>query len=223
MSYEEHIDDLFVRFAGASRAWQKLTALTNAVGCAQLEFNANLGWHIQTPPQPGLEHEMLVRESLVKALRLNSAQIDMPGEGGLKWDCLVDSLSLVDGLARNRRWTSCLCGRDESYALAYLFTRVMSVDGEIPSHRVFREQGAISIVTILNDWIPSATFKADQLSMETLLSALFGRAWYALTIQDVDPEEIDIAGVVRATRPPFVGGLLPEGLEDETIALPALW
>lgn len=223
MSYENQIGSLFDARISAQGAGENLCQLLCALGCRSVA--GMLGDHprLILPPQPGAEHEQLVSDTLREVLRMTARVYRVDAE---------NCFSLLDGLSKNGRWQQCL----QDVSTAHIFT-TMLVDyfdaiPNSPEGRRLRATVSPDICSMLNTWLkPAVLFQGhpdpegpsdDEPTMASLVSAMFGEPWCAITLDGGNDQAWEMPDLVREHRPDLQPHLIPAHLRSTAEPLPTL-
>jgi hypothetical protein len=209
LSFPEQVALLVDKHIVRRHRIDSLVPLTETLGCRTLEPNGR--WHERVLEQPRLEHEPLVRTTMVKALIMH---MDLDPAAHVHYN---DVLSLADGLVKKHRWQECLTSIEGAYALADALLQL-----SISEFQDSRDDIEPALCALLNEWIrPSVSWTAYPDTPE-LLRVLFGNAWYDLTLAFEDLDEWGLLELVHQARPLFSPGVLPEYLLQEDMVLPPM-
>jgi hypothetical protein len=204
MSYEDTIAALAARHLSDPGLKLPLEALTVALGCSTIRRDGTTGiWSTTASPNPGVEHEQLVSDTLIRALQ---AQMHRLGS-------TYCGLSILGGLVTNDRWRRCIGNADDAYAMATLL--VLFTDGMFSTVND-------PFLPILNGWISSEVPITKYPGPRSLSELFFGRAWRSIVLEADDINGWEIPTLIQSTRPPFVPGLLAVSADVEVYALPPI-
>jgi hypothetical protein len=187
--------------------------LLRALGCRYINVTKN---RIYDPYIPPIEHEAVVRATLLRTLKSNFET------GGYH----RDAISLLDGLLRNNYWRDCLESTDSALNFAMLliaFTRQYQPN-EAGASSDAKLRGVIlpQLCQMLNEWMaPDEPFE-DIISPRQMAGMLFGEVWCELFLGD-EKQSWVIGNLVGAHKPPLAPGLLPAHLQAQPEDLPVLF
>jgi hypothetical protein len=166
---------------------------------------------------PPAEYEQLVRVTLKEALhRCFENNI-------LTWESR-DAIALLDGFTKNDRWRDCLEDVDSALELTRLlvaFTHGVKAGGVFNSDVPLRYAVLPAACALLNTWLGRHEAFVGVFGAAEVARALFGDAWCDLAL-DSDAASVKVAKMITLHRPPFVHGLLPDGIETAAEDLPSL-
>jgi hypothetical protein len=169
-------------------------------------------WRVGALRQPPPRYEALLRKTLLHCLQ---------------WfvdDTLWmsnDALSILDGLSKQERWRHCLANPDSAYHFAMLVIVVAAVDSEATdTNSMLKRAIDKPVCALLNEWLRPKNAYQSIPSAETLVCAMFGDAWSALTLGGVDP--LQAPALILRLRPAFAPGLLPSEVVAVAESLPEL-
>jgi hypothetical protein len=211
--YEDRIRDLVSNCTTHNPHVNATSELLNALGCSCVQYKNGAPVYCQGIA-PEYEHEALVKDTLLEILKSR-----MNIYGPVK----SDIVAVFDGLSKNNRWQSCLDEYEGALALAAglaFFIGVAASDGEAIKKRLLRAVTP-TVVDMLNEWLSPAPAYVDLPSPETITRALFGDAWWTLSVEGVCSPSWAF-NAIRTGRPDFVPGLLPEHLSIAAVDLPVL-
>lgn len=189
--------------------------LLKALGCRKVQVSGRQ-CYVQRPKVPPDGSEDLIRKTLIEALSRHAVSANL--------DDLV-GFSILDGLAANQRWRACLDSEESSHFLAANLISFFAGIDDLISRDV--NHGSLGLVllpgplAILNDWTAPATPHQEIPSVEEVVCALFGDAWYHLVAGQPGVPQWSIPDIVRVQRPPFLQGLMPLAT-SEPVDLPVL-
>jgi hypothetical protein len=193
-------------------AWQSMCHLTAVLGCVTFE-QTGAGWRCILAHQPPEVYERVVSDQLRYALR---RQVSRGDESRPQ-----DGASILDGLARNGRWISCVESLDEAYRLAEVLIDFNAFHAFLPAECRTSTGGT----TIIKDWLGVDMESSGELADDLVARAIFGNAWCDLILSvpaDRRSNRWAIISLVENHRPPFIAGLLPQRLEPNSYSLPEI-
>jgi hypothetical protein len=199
-----------------------LNPLLSMLGCRYVAEGRD-GVKILFSPEIFLdEYESLIVPALIEALL---SQARRPG-GGAPENCMA----ILDGLLKNERWRACLKSTDTAMALAIMLVDLMDAVPYSAAGSTLRDSVLPPFYGMLNEWLrPTAPFDPNEprdmfKHMFKLVRAMFGDHWCDIALSG--PEEMEkpweVPGIIRATRPEFLPGLLPDVVIPIAATLPPL-
>jgi hypothetical protein len=213
--YAERIADL-VNMYIINYCGQSSVPLLQALGCRYLKNElGSTTFPIVTPVQPDPSDELLVRSTLLLALRsyANNQMQD-----------IYEAFALVNGLYAQDRWRECLKNPDDAYCLAFLCASLTSSDLD-PYFQTGGGTERPCVCLLLNDWLqPDVPFEEPP-SISDISHALFGEAWFNFSVEQSGVDFRQVPAVMYLTRPRFIAGLLSEQLEQfeaQSLELPPM-
>lgn len=223
MSYEEHIATLFDAYGSAQSEDYNLRKLLCALGCRNVDGMLGDNPRLIYPPEPGAEHEQLVSDTLRQVLRMTDRVYRTAPE---------NCFALLDGLTKNDRWQRCLQDADTAHKFS---TMLVDYFDSIPnSHEGRRLRAEVSpdICAMLNEWLkPAILFQGppdpegpadDEPTMVSLVSAMFGEPWCAITLDEGHDQSWEMPDLVREHRPDLQPHLTPDIANPMAESLPTL-
>lgn len=203
-NYAETIDLLVARFLLNDKN-DDIESLVAALGCSYSDSDSA---SLHVPNQPDPSNEYLVQATLLQAIRWHST-VD---------GYISDGIALLEGLIRNDRWRQCLKNTNDAVVLSALL-----MDFAVGEKYAGKLHALVSpgVCGILNSWLlPPSPIEAP-LSPTELARALFGDAWYDISIGHCS-DELTVGRFVLSSKPPFRPGLLADHLNDHVQQLPDL-
>jgi hypothetical protein len=185
-----------------------LIPLLTAIGCGSLHYDGDL-LTSRMSEQPGSEAETLVMATLKQALHRHIAT---------GFTHTNDSFSLLNGLCTKDRWCNCLSNEENALCLAALCATLVYENQIDPALGEFDQQG-FGLCALLNEWLQPVEPFEKWPSLEILLGALFGDAWYEFEVLQQGYKDWYVPILICERRPIFVPGLLPS---QDLIALETL-
>jgi hypothetical protein len=171
-------------------------------------------WHIRIPEQPNPCNEYVILEALRQSLAY-AVSNDMPLH--------ADSFSLLHGIYQNQRWRSFLECADSAYCLAALCAEQTLLGGGMRDMALTGEDsGATWLLSILNEWLRPSVKYGELPPLADLCCALFGEAWYPLSVEVDNTPDYEVPTLIYLLRPAFRPGLVSARLVSEPAVLPAL-
>lgn len=206
-AYAEKIQALSELLITDGVATTEMAPLSALIGCCYTTKDLRGRSYVETPDQPGPEHEQLVTSILLRALRRYAP---------LSYATQENLFSALHGLCKNERWRECLRTMDDAYDFAaalYLFA-LCAREGYT---QFMVDAIEIEVLAVVNDW---TRLPAAQLTWRTLPNTLFGDIWCDLFLNSDDGRFVDVVELIRTTRPQLVPGLLPAHMEPADTILP---
>jgi hypothetical protein len=198
MTFEKDIAELVDTHLTRRTRLRSIAPLASALGCRNAKLTTGLGW-IDLPVCPVTpEHEPLVRQTLLLALRSHvSEMVDVH---------YADVFAIIDGLLKHGRWLDCLFDMESTHCLAVALVRLSMNEPDL----VLVRQGLEPALTeMLNSWLKPATSFSSYPSTEALAKAMFGAAWYEFVIEGPARSLYVVGDIIKDTRPEFLPGLAP--------------
>jgi hypothetical protein len=196
-------------------AFGAMESLTTALGCRTLTFRRT-SWSVTNPTQPKVVDEELVVNTLLEAVQHHRNRFFSRSE---------DSHALLDGLAKKDRWRKCLASLEGAYNLTLLLVEVADLtteSGLIDGTPLLCAAMTPDTCALLNAWLKPAMPLVHIPSVDELLRHIFGHAWCDIILSGPALKTSDISKLILAQTPPFMPGLVPDGLETPGMALPEL-
>lgn len=128
-----------------------------------------------------------------------------------------DKLTLLASMEKHVCWRACLLTREGSYALAqFLIDAVVFYTVFLQASILVKSSTRVAltdisddamprVLRILNEWIAPAAPWLGIPRSEQVGAGLFGVAWWSFNV----PTTYESNGLLKATSPPFVPGLVP--------------
>lgn len=214
-AYQEKIEGLLSKVPGNSPDRFTLHDLIRELGCPGVRFYGKR-WNVDSPPAPPAQNSDIVERALTIALQWYL-------EGAYRSD--QDTLSILTGLASDRRWRRCLTTVDGAYnlvTLLYMFSLMTTPSYPMPATaRALFQNVEPMVRDLLNAWVAPETLLTHAPGPDLLLRAMFGDAWCDI-FADSQTISKDIANLIESQRPPFQKYLVPAQCQSDAITLPTM-
>jgi hypothetical protein len=240
--YVSTVQALLDAYVTRGTAEDSMAPLLSVLGCRNVRYMPGSTINkFEAPRQPDAVHEEIVTKTLLVLLRLH-----MTNNAGSSRN---NAFAILDGLAKNKRWHTCL----ESVTAANdLATLLIDASFSLNCFTPSGDRSTLALVAaclpslyaILNEWlVPVAAFY-EKTSMSEVARTVFGDAWYELTFGGEAWFELTFGGEawfesprnnhsteinnailtsIHTNPPPFRAGLLRAGAgEQEWVELPKM-
>lgn len=218
MPYEDQIADLFDKHVTNRPAGGSLAPLFAALGCAHVAdpLAISKGALVRCAPVYP-EHEALIRDTLVQIMH---SHVRRAGNY-----CSDEDLALLGALAQHDRWRSCLDTMDGAIDFGLLLSYFWVADPTLPGQELMITIGP-AVFELVNCWLqpapPFVPYDVNRAASYDLAVCLFGGAWCALAMSDLEKSPQDIPERLRILRPPVLENLLPAHLHTTPLSLPSM-
>jgi hypothetical protein len=177
--------------------------LLKALGCRTMNYSGGMQFE-RRPVQPAAVNEVLIKNTLIEALR---------SHGCFSFHDETEGLAILDGLTLRHRWKECLgSDADAHYLAVNILSHLAAVDYLLGQnyieHYMAEDLLLPDTVRLINGWISQETVFQGVPHPREVATAFFGEAWYHLFVEQPGANARDIAGLVRDMHPPFLPGLV---------------
>lgn len=208
--FQRRVDDVMGEWLSRKPTPERLERVTFMLGLRYVAYNN--GWKVVPEYDMAPERELIVIQSLLTLLHRYDPSSLMSQE--ISW-------VILGGLSRRDRWRSCLKHESSAYEFAilaaHLFDRGEILTMHTEKHDIFMRINR-DLELMLGGEPPVDT--TPQSRAKSLFGKLFGEAW--AHFMDIRGPDTLIADLIATTRPSFMPGLLPQGVDQDALALPAI-